>query len=463
MKIMKQLCLCAVLAGAIACGGSTSTPTPEPVPAEKLPEPQPIEAQEDRTAAAQAAREEKRALTRTFAHQLESLDRRIAKSLELAEKNPRSWLGTDRAATLYLERARLTGDYADYAKAEELVEKSFGIQSNGFGPFMTRARLNFTLHRLDLVVEDLRKDARQPGKNEAARAAELTFAGNLAFQRGQYSEAQQAYEAAAKVKPNAAQTGFAVYKWKTGDFEEAEKLFLAALPDEERAEVTEPIAWIHLMLGLMDLDRGRYDEALEHYRTAESFIRGYWLIDEHVAEILTLQGKTDEAIALYEDIVERTNNPEFMDALAEIWAERGDEARAQQYVAQARKRYEEQLAQFPEAAYGHALEHYLEFGEDPKQTLAMAEKNHALRPNAEAKALLARAYLAAGEKKQAKKTIEAALQTPYSTADFHLTAAEIFQAVGDEKRSAEQVAKAQAINPRAKLEPAEPEPAPEGG
>jgi tetratricopeptide (TPR) repeat protein len=454
---MKRLALLVASVFAIACGGTPTAPTPEPVPVEQRPEPQKPAAQEDRVAAFQAAKAEKEKQKKTYAYQLERVQKDIDGALKVANKNPKSWLGLDRAANAYLAKARLTGDYADYAKAQELIDKSFTIMKVDFGPFMTRARLNFTLHRLDRVDEDFARQLRDPAKKASAKAVDLAFAANLAFQRGKYDEALKFYEESIALHPTAAQTGLAVYKWKTGDFDGAEELFNEAIA-AHRGDDTEPVAWAHLMLGLMDLDRGRYDDALAHYKTAESFIVGYWLIDEHIAEILTLQGKTDEAITLYEDIVARTNSPEFMDALAGIWRERGDEAKATAWIAKADARYQEQLAMFPEAAYGHALDHYLEFGEDPKQTLAMAEKNHALRPNAEAKASLAAAQLAAGDTKKAKATIEAALKTPYTTADLHLTAAEIYRAVGDETRSAEQVAKAQAINPKAELEPASDRP-----
>ena len=445
-----------------ACGGAAE-PEPVPVPVEERPEPQKAEEQEDRFAAALAAKEERAKQKKTYAWQLQRVQQAIDGALKIYEKNPRSSLGLDRAAGAYMSRARLTGDYADYAKAEELIDKAFAMQKVDYGPWMTRAQLNFTLHRLDRVDADFERHKRGPAKKKAAQAGDLAFAASLAFQRGQYEDARRMYEEALAlhVSPRV-QTGLAIYEWKTGNFDKAEELFAKAIA-AHKGDETEPVAWAHLMLGLMDLDRGRYDEALEHYRTAESFIVGYWLIDEHIAEILTLQGKTDEAVKMYEDIVARTNSPEFMDALAEIWAERGDEAKSKEYIAKARKRYEEQLAQFPEAAYGHALDHFLQFGDDPKQTLAMAEKNHALRPNAEAKALLAQAQLAAGEKKKAVKTIEAALATPYTTADLHLTAAQIFRANGDEKRSAEHVEKAKVINPKAELPEPEGDREPEGG
>ena len=340
-------------------------------------------------------------------------------------------------------------------RAEEWVGKAF-IHESGYGPFFVRAALNFTLHRLDRGLTKIwRSISRKRGKNDARKAADLAFVGKVAAQRGQYAAAEKSFKGALEILRNySTLTAYAVFTWKLGRFEEAEKLFNEALQAYKGHDM-ESIAWAHLMLGLMDLDRGRYDDALAHYKTADSFIKGYWLIDEHIAEILTLQGKTDEAKTLYLDIIERTNSPEFMDAMAGIHFEAGEDDKAKEYVARADKRYEEQLAQFPEAAYGHALDHFLEFGEDTARTLKLAEKNHALRPNGEAKAKLAQAQVAAGKTAAAKKTIKAAIATPYSTGDFHLTAAEVLRAAGDAKGSEAQLAKAKAINPKAELAPAE--------
>jgi len=240
----------------------------------------------------------------------------------------------------------------------------------------------------------------------------------------------------------------AQYRWKTGDFEAAEALYRDALA-LLRGQPGEEAAWLNLMLGLMDLDRGRHDDALAHYHDAAAALRGYWLVDEHIAEILTLQGKTDEALTLYSDIIARTNNPEFMDAAAAIHQQAGRAAEAQALVARARAIYEAQLARYPEAAYGHALGHFLDFGDDPVRTVALAEANHRTRPNAEAKISLARAYLATSRIEPARTIIEEALATPWNTADLHATAAEIFTAAGDTARAAVERERALALDPGA--------------
>ncbi|HET6585163.1 MAG TPA: hypothetical protein VFG69_17015, partial [Nannocystaceae bacterium] len=386
--------------------------------------------------------------THTWAFQLSALDQRIAGAKQVAEANRSSFLALDRVAGLYLERARFTGDYDDYAQAESFIDRAFTVNETGFGPFMTRARLDYTLHRMDRVDADF-AEAQTTIVDDEVRSGFALFAANIALQRGRYAEALAGYEASLALERNAGNLpALAFYRWGTGDVAAADALYVEALA-AYHGKSLEPPAWMHLQRGLMDLSRGAYDEALAHYREAESFLRGYWLVDEHVAEILTLTGKTEEAKALYLDVIARTNNPEFMDAMAGILLAEGKSAEGREYVARARERYEQLMARYPEAAYGHALAHYLEFGDDAAFVVELAEKNHALRPNVDAKVLLARAYLQAERTDDAKRVIGEALATPWTTADLHATAAKVFRAAGDATRADEQLATARAIDPHA--------------
>lgn len=446
---MRSLLPAFVLVALTACGGS---PSPEPAP---VPNPEASAAKGDAPAkAADAAPKTQRPSKRepTFAAQLAAVDRRIAGHKKVAENNPSSSLAWGRVAELYLTRARLSGDYDDYAKAEEMIAKGFEAGSKAdFGPFMARARLNFTLHRLDRIDADFERQTRLPTQDGKEVYGRDLFAANLAFQRGQYAKAEELFVSLVDRMPAmSALSGLGLYRWKAAEFDEAEALYRRALEVYD-GEETEPAAWIHLQLGLMDLDRGRYDEALVHYREGEALIEGYWLIEEHIAEILTLQGKTEEAKALYLAIVERTGNPEFMDALAELEQAAGHTAEADAWLAKANAKFEAQLLRFPEAAYGHALEHFLAHGDDAQKTLEMARRNHALRPNADAKRMLAAALLAAGHTAEAKTVIEEALATPMHSADLHATAAAVYAAAGDAAKAEEQRAAARAINPKVEL------------
>lgn len=428
----------AASAATLACNRPSDDEAPPPAAAPPAPA-APAEA----AAPPPAARE-----GTTWAKEVEALDETLAAVLRRAESQPKSWLALDKAAGLYLSRARLTGDYGDYAKAEQVLERAFAIAGEGAGPIARRIDLNFTLHRLDRVAADIERLAKKAVQLPQDARALADLRAELAFQTGDYEAAGRGFELALAADENVTtQARLALYRWKTGDFADAEALYAKAIAGQ-RGVASEPLAWLHLQLGLMDLERGRWDDALAHYRDADAVLAGYWLIEEHIAEILTLQGETEEARARYEDIVARTGNAEFMDALAGIAEAKGDAEAASQWAARARGIYEAQLARFPEAAYGHALDHFLDFGE-PARAVELAEANHRTRPNAEAKLSLARAYLKAGRVADARAAVEDALKTRWNTADLHAIASEVLAAAGAAERAAEERAKALALNPRA--------------
>lgn len=164
--------------------------------------------------------------------------------------------------------------------------------------------------------------------------------------------------------------------------------------------------------------------------------------------MLTLQGKTSEAEPLYRGIVCRTGHPEFLDALAGIAEKRGDTAEAGRLYAQAWAIWTRRIAQFPQAAYGHAIDHCVAKRDWPC-ALQLAEKNHAARPFGEAKVALARALLGNGRADAARAMIETVLASPWRSADLHRVAADIYTAQGLGAPAAAQDRLARAINPRA--------------
>jgi tetratricopeptide (TPR) repeat protein len=381
-----------------------------------------------------------------FEAELAAIDEEIAKIEARAKDKPSSWLALEQVANLWLGRARLSGSYDDYAKAEQALARSFERAPEGAGPFLTRAALNFTLHRLPLVDADLDKAASQLLLDDEVRAVIEGMRGDLAFQRGQYAAARERFDAALALKRTPSILAkLALWHWRMGEFDRAEALYLEA-ETIMIGPALEPHAWTHLQLGIMDLERGRYEQAFEHYRDGATKLGGWWLLEEHIAEIAVLLGMPKFATALYDEIIARTGKPEFIDAKAALLAAAGDKAGSAALVEQATAIYEAELKRFPEASYGHALDHYLEFG-PPARALELAEANHKLRPNVEAKLGLAQARLAVGEVTVAKTIIDEALATGFVSADLYWVASEIYAAHGDTDQAATLREKAVALNP----------------
>jgi len=358
------------------------------------------------------------------------------------------WAREERLSFAYADRAKLTGDYDDYVRAQEALERAFGVAGEGVGPFMSRAYLNFTLHRLDRAEADLDTVEGAALVTATTRNQAMALRADIAFHRGEFEEAERLHRLSERVQETPASAFRVAYDlWQTGRWQQADNWLETAA---ERVLPSDPrtAAWMSLQRGLMDLDRGRYTDALAHYQMADEQFGGWWLVQEHIAEIQVCLGQLDDAERRYRAVVEQTGNPELMDALADLLEERGEAAEATVFRARALATFERQLEQLPEAAYGHALEHFLAHG-TPERALELAEANFALRPGGEATVRLSQALLRSGRASDARERLGPLLETTYDTAELHATAAVVFRAAGDAVLANDQERLAEAINPDA--------------
>ncbi|MEZ4401135.1 MAG: hypothetical protein R3B06_14010 [Kofleriaceae bacterium] len=381
---------------------------------------------------------------------LAALDAKIEAAAHHAARYPRDWSHLETLASLQRTRGTLTGDFEDYAQAQATLDRAFKVAPDGAGPLLERAQLSYTLHRLPAVARDLATAERSALLQAGERSAITALTADLAFHTGHYADALAGFHKLEQQDRHAGSSfRLALYAWKTGDFAEAERRL------DEGADLVgsprgRPRAWFELQRGLTHLDRGQLDLALAHYYKAEQMFGGWWLVDEHIAEALARKGDTVEAERRYRDLVARTGNPEFMDALADLIVDRAPEEAAA-LVARATAHYDHWLTVLPEASYGHALHHFLKHGTSA-QALTLAQANFELRPGGEAEVLLAQALLRAGRCDEARAHTDAVLATPYRTADTHATAAAAQARCGDPQRAATQRGLANAMRPDAMAE-----------
>jgi tetratricopeptide (TPR) repeat protein len=381
-----------------------------------------------------------------FDKALADIDAELAATRARAEAEPKGWLVLEKVTNLLLRRARLSGSYDDYAAAEAALAQAFERAPPGTGPMLTRASLNFTLHRLETIEADLAVYDKITTLEPSTRAQIIATRGDVAFERGQYERARELFDAALALDRSPPLVAkLAHWHWRVGKFDEAEQLYLEALgnmPDK----ALESRAWVHLQLGLMDLERGRYDDAFGHYRDGTQILGGWWLLEEHIAEIAALKGMDAFALELYADIIARTGKAEFIDAKAGLLARAGDDAGSKAAIEEAGKIFEAELLRFPEASYGHALDHYLEFG-PPARALELATANHQLRPGVPAMIALAQARLGVDDVAGAREMIDQALATTWVSAELSWVASQIYARVGDAERAAKLRAEAEALHP----------------
>ncbi len=407
------------------------------------PEPQPLS-----LAGPSAQAEAPLSVASPWSAEVDALEEQLHARRDRAERSE-SWIDWESVSHYEAERARLLGDYKSYVRASEALDQAFALAPEGTGPFASRASLNMRLHRLSRVEQDLQAmesaavlTSRDKNRIKAIRA-------DLAFYSGEMKKAKELYSEVAKAEPTVRSlAALARLAWKSGDMALAKKMLDRA---EQRAPqgTKSDRAWLKLVRGLIHLDQGKLDEALAMYQEGLTIVPGYWLLEEHVAEVVMLKGDSDRALKLYEDLVVRTSNPEFMDQIASIWRERGQTRKFEYWRDRAAKLYEQQLALVPEAAIGHALDHYLELENDHQYTLSLAKQNHQTRPGGEAKEKLVAAYLLAGNAVMAQRVAAEMIDGGWKTADSLALSALAHERVGHAKRAAADAAAARALAPLA--------------
>lgn len=386
-----------------------------------------------------------------YASLLAEIDARIASLQTRADDRPGDWLVRMHLGTALLDRAGLTHDVDDYDRLQRVLDEAFGIAPEGSGPLLLAARFEVSIHRLEVAEALLDRMDRRALKKRDELWVARSLRAQIAVQRGEIEQAIAELREVATVMPAAADAELALVLAKTGAPDEADALLLAALasasPDDARRR-----AWTTLQRGLLALDRGAHLQALELLQAADAELSGWWLVQEHLAEVHHRLGQHGRAIAILEALVREHGMAQHMDALATAYRHAGRETEAAQMVQRAAAGWAELRARYPEAAMGHGLAHELQHG-DPQTAVELAEANVAARPGGDAQVALATAYLAAGRPTDALAVVRRTLATPYRTARLHRVAAQAFAGLGDPAAAMRHRALCIAINPSCEAQP----------
>jgi tetratricopeptide (TPR) repeat protein len=378
-----------------------------------------------------------------FVRELARIDERIAALGEGALASPSD---TERVTT-YVDaryrRALLTGDLAALEEVEPLIDAGIALVPHPGDLWLLKARLAFHLHRLADVARilDTVAPARQSREGQ-------TLLADLDLQHGRLTEAAARYAAViAKDRPWTALAGLAYLKLKLGDAAQADRLYAEA-EDELTAKEMRSFAWLELQRGALDLAHGRHAEAQSHYARAARAYSGWWLVDEHRAELLAAQGELAEAAALYATIAAMAARPELHQALGQLHAMMERPGRARSHFVQARAGYLASVRRGGVHYLHHLADFYAEAMTDGAKAVAWARRDLALRENFSTQAALAWALLRDGQAAEAAMWMERALASGVRDAHLFAQAAAVFQAAGDAAKAAQMRDLARSINPR---------------
>lgn len=375
----------------------------------------------------------------------------IALGEERTARAPEQWAYQESYARALMGRARLTGSFDDLARARAALDRSMADAPDPAGPLLTDAVNYLTIHRLGAIPVDLKLLAASAiPADPGDRAEAVAIAGDVAFYSGRYRTALADYAAAQRIEDG---PGIAVRlaNWhrKMGRSDDALRLI-----DRAIALQRSPTRLFHanmlLQRGVVELGRGNWDIAQGWFNRADAVFAGYWMIQAHAAQMAAVAGDLAGAERQYLAILAGADTPlpEVMDALAVLYRVRGDAPDSRIWSERASTIWKQRVAQLPEAAYGHALEHELLFG-GPAVALDLARRNFAARPYGDSITMLAWALLVNRRAPEAVQAIEALNRTGWRTAGQYVVLSEALALAGRPADSERARAGALALNPRA--------------
>lgn len=279
----------------------------------------------------------------------------------LASNVPRDKI---RAVAPLLSRAHYLGKVADLELAHQVA---FETEADAGDTHYARAAVLSALHRFDAALKEL----------DAASAAGWPIAPHVNgtrsavfIARGQYDDALALQPPNIDERDSLSIAHAAILACKMQKTAECERLFALA---RARFKDVSPftLAWIDFQHGALLELAGEDAKARAWFEEATEVLPRY----AHAALHLATAEAPAAAIARLTKIRETSDDPEVLVVLAAAHKRAGRDAEAAPLLDQAKRRYEEILAKFPEAFADHGARFYLNAGDDPARALELAKLN----------------------------------------------------------------------------------------
>ena len=364
----------------------------------------------------------------------------------LNNADPEDDVAPAQLGTAYLLKARESGDYSFYPKAEATLRRAVAINPKSYD---ARVALAFALgaqhkfHDAVALAERAVKD--RPGEPDA-----YGILGDASLETGRIDRAEESYATLVKLSPSLFAFGrVANLRLAKGDSEGAlASLARAIEAGGARGSSKDELARCFVTTGAIHWGHGRWDEAERSYRKALEVTPDAYLPLEHLAELRASQKRHAESLALYEKAMALAPHPDFFEAVAAIHAEAGRPAEADAWRDRALAGYRAMIGRGDVGYYRHLAHFYSDVRPDPAEALKWAKKDLEVRQDALTYDTLAWAHYRAGEFPEAAKVAAKALADGTDDANVLFHAGMIFHRAGDKSKAKAHLDRALASNPR---------------
>jgi tetratricopeptide (TPR) repeat protein len=255
-------------------------------------------------------------------------DRLIGESQQRAKANPADYDALSRLGLAYLQKSRETNDPTYYSQAEAAFKKALELKADDYNALAGIGSLELSRHRFS--------DALEWGKKAQAVRPHNAFAygviGDAYNELGRYQEAVDTFQQMVNVRPDQASYSRVSYARELhGDIAGAIEAMQEAI--SAGGPAAENTAWCRVQLGNLHFNSNRLQDAEREYGQALNDYPNYLHGLAALAQLRWAQGKSDEALKLYNQVVNDVPLPQYVAALGDLYANLGD-------TENARKQYE---------------------------------------------------------------------------------------------------------------------------
>lgn len=250
------------------------------------------------------------------------LDDAVAALQERLERVPGDHPAWAALALAHVEQARTSGDPTLYDRAEAAIARSIDLLPQGNAAALAaRAALLAARHDFTGALRDAQTALRTNPYDATALAVRVDALTEL----GRYDDQLRALAQADRRRPGVpVVTRFAYAQELRGDLDEAADVLRTSLTSATGPDRT------YVLVALADVERkrGRLGAAADLLDEADLTTPGYVPATVSRARLAAARGDLDEAVARWEQVVQRTPLAEHLTELGELHLVRGDEAAA---------------------------------------------------------------------------------------------------------------------------------------
>lgn len=244
---------------------------------------------------------------------------------EFVQDRPKDAAALAGLGQAYVQEARITGDPTYYPQAEERLQQSLDVQPDGnLAALVGQSSLAAARHDF-LAALDWAEQAAALAPRDANAQGVL---GDALLELGRYDEAFDAFQRMVDLRPDfAAYARVSYARELQGDIDGALATMETAL---DAATGPADGAFAQHYLGELEWNRGRPDQAVDRYREALKLDKTFLPAKAALGRAAFHDGQVDEAVGLYQEVIDRFPLPQYVAELADVHVASGDDELAEE-------------------------------------------------------------------------------------------------------------------------------------